>query len=109
MKEIKAIIQPYMLDKVLDALHKIDGLPGCIVSHATIYPRPQKKSEDEHALEPMQRTKLEMIVDEPLVEMVIKAIQTGARTGKIGDGKIFVLECVDVIRIRTGDRGIKAL
>lgn len=109
MKEIKAIIQPFMLDKVLDALHRIDGLPGCIVSHTTVYPRPGRQSENEHAMEPRARTKLEIVVDEPLVEKVIQAIQSSARTGKKGDGKIFVNECREVIRIRTGDRGINAI
>jgi nitrogen regulatory protein P-II 1 len=109
MKEIKAIIQPFMLDRVLDALHKIDGLPGCIVSHTTIYPRPGRISQDEHAMEPRARTKIEIVVDDPLVDAVVEAIQIGARTGKKGDGKIFIIECKDVVRVRTGERGVNAI
>ena len=109
MKEIKAVIQPFMLDKVLDALHQVEGLPGCIVSQISSYPRTLKKSENERAFEPSVRAKLEIVVDEPLVEKVVQIIQKNAHTGNKGDGKIFVLECKDAVRIRTGDRGEAAL
>lgn len=109
MKEIKAVIQPFMLDKVLDALHEVEGLPGCIVSQVTSYPRTQKKLTAERAWEPSDRAKLEIVVDDPMVEQVVQIIQKNALTGNKGDGKIFVIECTDVMRIRTGDRGSDAI
>jgi nitrogen regulatory protein PII len=108
MKEIKAILQPFMLDKVLDALREVEGLPGCIVSHVSAYPR-AKGSQSERGFEPRQCAKLEIVVDEPLVKKVVDIIQKNAHTGNKGDGKIFVIECTDVMRIRTGERGTGAL
>lgn len=111
MKEIKAFIQPFMLDKVLWALHEIDGLPGCTVSQVKGYGRsPGKDAKDnERALDSAERMKLEMVIPDRLVEQVIKAIQSHAHTGNRGDGKIFVIETVDVVAIRTGKRGEAAL
>lgn len=109
MKEIKAILQPFMLDKVLDALREVEGLPGCIVSHVSAYPRARKNSQGERGFEPRQCAKLEIVVDQPMVRKVVEVIQKNAHTGNKGDGKIFVIECTDVIRVRTGEWGPDAI
>ena len=108
MKEIKAIIQPFMLDKVLDALHQLAGIPGCIVSRVETHGRAGGLDVDERVAQ-ATKVKLELVVPDRLVEQVVKLIQTHAHTGNKGDGKIFVVETVDAVAIRTGERGEKAL
>ena len=108
MKEIKAIIQPFMLDKVLDALHEVAGIPGCVVSRVETHGRTAGVEVDARAAQ-STKVKLEIVVADRLVEQVVKLIQSHAYTGNKGDGKIFVIECVDAMAIRTGDRGEKAL
>lgn len=98
MKEIKAIIQPFMLDRVLDALRGIKGLPAATVSEVTGI-----------GLEPGQherptKTNLEIMVPDPLVESVLEAIRTHAHTGNPGDGRIFVIPIEETVKIRTGER-----
>ena len=98
MKEIKAIIQPFLLDRVLEALRGIKGLPAVTVSEVTGI-----------GLEPGQddrpvRTKLEIMVADPIVERVLEAIQTHAHTGNPGDGRIFVIPIEETVKIRTGER-----
>ena len=111
MKEIKAIIQPFLLDKVLDALHELENLPGCTVSEVRGYgrgPAPGEPSE-ERAYESAERIKLEIIVPDRMVGKVVETIRKSAHTGNKGDGKIFVIETVDAVAIRTNKRGEEAL
>ena len=108
MKEIKAILQPSALDKVLRALHGIKGLPGCTVSHVHGYQRSGAGSA-EFILEHEDRAKIELVVKDSDAKKVVEAIMNNARTGGPGDGKIFVIECVDIVSIRTGERGSAAV
>jgi nitrogen regulatory protein P-II 1 len=98
MKEIKAIIQPFALGPVLEGLRQLGNLPAVTVSTvqgiSIIHP--------EFALQ--ERIKLEIMVPESLVESLLQAIQKHARTGKPGDGRIFVLPVEDMVKIRTGER-----
>ncbi len=107
MKEIKAIIKPATLGTVLSALRLIEGLPGITISDVKGFGK-TKKAPDE-ILEHDHRTKLEIIVPDELAETTVKAIQDNARTGGKGDGKIFISEILDVVRIRTGERGRGAI
>ena len=108
MKEIKAIIQPAATEKVIRALRSMKGLPGCTVSHVHGYQKSNgasAESEPEHEA----RTKLEIVVRDSDAKKVIDAIAKNARTGGPGDGKIFVMECTEVVRIKTGERGNAAV
>jgi len=113
MKEIKALIQPFMLDKVLDALRDHAELPGLTVSEVVGWGRAAARKDDRvqaeggHAF--AKRTKLEMVVPDDMVESVIDLVSEAAHTGRPGDGKIFIIEVADVLRIRTGERGITAV
>ena len=113
MKEIKAIINPVMLGSVLSALRLIEGLPGITISEVRGFgktrKRPLKDESPDDILEHDHKTKLEIIVPDELAEIAIKAIQDNARTGGKGDGKIFLSEILDVVRIRTGERGRSAI
>jgi nitrogen regulatory protein P-II 1 len=104
MKEIKAIIQPHMADKVIDGLREIMELPGLIVSTVNAFGDARSAQVED---EPM--TKIEIVVPDALAETVIETMVRTVRTGRSGDGKIFVREVADVIRIRNGDRGESAL
>ena len=108
MKEIKAIIQTSVLDRVLRALRSIAGLPGCTVSHVHGYQRSDGGS-DEQAMEPGERIKLEIVVKNSDAKNVVETIAKNARTGGPGDGKIFVMDCEDVVSIRTGAHGDRAI
>lgn len=104
MKEIKAIIQPFMAEKVIDALAAINGLPGITVSEVMGFGRTRgrvQSSEDE-SIRCLKKTKLEIVVPDAMVSAVVESIKQHAHTGNIGDGKIFVLPVQDAIRIRTG-------
>ncbi|MFN7970940.1 MAG: P-II family nitrogen regulator [Acidobacteriota bacterium] len=113
MKEIKAIIQPFMLEKVLEALDAMEGLPGLTVSEVRGWGRSRAanaKNTSEiagHAFAP--KTKIEIVVGDELADKVIDVIVGSARTGHVGDGKVFVQEIVDAVRISTGARGDQAL
>ena len=98
MKEIKAIIQPFMLDAVLDKLHEIEGLPGITVSEARAI------SPERGQYAQIVKTKLEIMVPEHLVDAVVDAIRQRAHTGNAGDGRIFVIQIEKAISIRTGER-----
>ena len=98
MKEIKAIIQPFMLDTVLEALHRIEGLPGITLSEA------RAVSVQPGRYEQIVKTKLEIMVPEPLVDLVVQTIQRTAHTGGIGDGRIFVIPIEQAVKIRSGER-----
>ena len=113
MKEIKAIIKPFILEKVLDALDAMDDLPGVTISEVMGWGRlPGRRSEKDvvhagHAF--AKRIKLEIVVKDEQTEQVVTAVAAAARTGHPGDGKIFVLDVLDVVRIRTGERGSDVL
>lgn len=94
MKEIKAIIQPFLLDGVLDALHNIEGLPGVTVSKA------RAVSMKQGHYEQVVKVKLEILVADAMVEPVVQAIQEYAHTGNPGDGGIFVIPIEQSVRIR---------
>lgn len=112
MKKIEAVIKPFKLDEVKDALQDI-GVQGMTVLEAKGYGRQKGHSElyrgAEYVIDFLPKIKLEVVVSDDLAPAVIDAIQTAARTGKIGDGKIFVTTLEDVIRIRTGETGAQAI
>jgi nitrogen regulatory protein P-II 1 len=113
VKEIKAIIQPFVAGKVLDALHQIPEMPGVTVSEVRGYGRRReaKPGDRDSGVEVFgdRRVKLETVVPEPLVDQVTEAIARAAHTGNPGDGKIFVIPVWDVVKIRTGQRGEGAI
>lgn len=112
MKKIEAIIKPFKLDEVKDALQDI-GVQGMTVLEAKGYGRQKGHSElyrgAEYVIDFLPKIKIEIVVADDLAPAVIDAIQSAARTGKIGDGKIFVSTLEDVIRIRTGETGSQAI
>ena len=112
MKKIEAVIKPFKLDDVKEALQDI-GVQGMTVLEAKGYGRQKGHSElyrgAEYVIDFLPKIKIEVVVADDLAPAVIDAIQTAARTGKIGDGKIFVSSLEDVIRIRTGETGAQAI
>ena len=112
MKKIEAIIKPFKLDEVKDALHEI-GLQGLTVVEAKGFGRQKGHTElyrgAEYVVDFLPKVKIEVVCADDLVDRAIEAIQQAARTGRIGDGKIFVTDVHDVIRIRTGERGEDAV
>ena len=112
MHKIEAIIQPSKLDEVKDALIEI-GVQGITVLEARGHGRQKGHTEfyrgREYAVDLLPKVKLELVVSEAMLEKSIQAIMTAARTGKIGDGKIFVSRIDDAIRIRNDERGEIAL
>ena len=112
MKKIEAVIQPFKLDEVKDALIKI-GVEGITVSEVRGHGRQKGHTEvyrgSEYKVDMLPEVKLEMVVRDALLNPVVEALTTAARTGKIGDGKIFVATVEEAIRIRNGDRGESAL
>lgn len=112
MRKIEAVIQPFRLDDVKDALIKI-GVEGMTVSEVRGHGRQKGHTEvyrgAEYRVDLLPKVKLEMVVRDSLANAVVETITTAARTGKIGDGKIFVSAVETAIRIRNGDRGESAL
>jgi nitrogen regulatory protein P-II 1 len=112
MKKIEAIIKPFKLDEVKDALHEV-GLKGITVTEAKGFGRQKGHTElyrgAEYVVDFLPKVKIEIVLDDPMVERAIEAIQRAAHTGRIGDGKIFVTSVEEVIRIRTGERGSDAI
>jgi nitrogen regulatory protein P-II 1 len=112
MKKIEAIIKPFKLDEVKAALAKV-GVPGLTVIEAKGFGRQKGHTElyrgAEYVVDFLPKVKVEILVEDDRVADVVEAITTGAHTGKIGDGKVFILPVEDVLRIRTGERGIAAL
>ena len=112
MKKIEAIIQPHKLEDVKEALKAI-GIDGMTISEVRGHGRQKGHKEvyrgQEYQSDLLPKTKLEIVVPEAKLQEVIKAVTTAARTGKIGDGKIFVYEVVEAIRIRNDDRGEAAV
>ena len=112
MKYIVAIIKPHRLDPVRDALAEI-GVTGMTVSEVQGYGRQRGQKEiyrgAEYEVHFLPKVKLELATDDDLAEQAIEAVQTTAQTGQIGDGKIFVLDLAQAIRIRTGETDQNAL
>ena len=112
MKLITAVIKPFKLDEVKDALHEI-GLQGLTVMEAKGFGRQKGHTElyrgAEYVVDFLPKVKIEAAVDDAIVDRVIEAIESAARTGKIGDGKVFVSTLEQVVRIRTGETGKDAL
>ena len=112
MKKIEAIIKPFKLDEVKEALQKI-GIKGITVSEVKGFGRQKGHTElyrgAEYVIDFVPKEKIEAVVEDSMVESAIEAIQAAARTDRIGDGKIFVFNIDEVIRIRTGETGEDAL
>jgi nitrogen regulatory protein P-II 2 len=112
MKMITAIIKPFKLDEVREALSSI-GVQGITVTEVKGFGRQKGHTElyrgAEYVVDFLPKTKVEAAVDDGMVDSVIEAIENAARTGKIGDGKIFVSDLEQVVRIRTGETGKDAL
>jgi nitrogen regulatory protein P-II 1 len=112
MKKIEAIIKPFKLDDVREALHEI-GITGMTVTEVKGFGRQKGHTElyrgAEYVVDFLPKVKLELVVKEDHLERCIEAISNAARTGKIGDGKIFVTTVEQVIRIRTGETGTDAI
>lgn len=112
MKKIEAIIKPFKLDEVKDALQGV-GVNGLTVSEVKGFGRQRGHTEVfrgvEYQVDFVPKVKVEVVVEDAAVPAVIEAICKAAQTGKIGDGKIFLLPMDDAIRIRTGERGSDAL
>jgi nitrogen regulatory protein P-II 2 len=112
MKLITAIIKPFKLDDVRKAISDI-GVKGVTVSEVRGFGRQRGHTEiyrgAEYAVEFVPKTKIEIAVEDSLADQVIEAIVTSAKTGKVGDGKIFVFDLDQVVRIRTNERGADAI
>ena len=112
MKRIEAIIKPFKLDEVKDALTEL-GVYGMTVSEVRGFGRQKGHKEayrgTEYTIEFVPKTKIEVVVPDPMVEKVVETIVRTAKTGSIGDGKIFVSNLEGVVRIRTGESGDRAL
>jgi len=112
MKKIEAIIKPFKLDDVKEALQEI-GLQGMTVVEAKGFGRQKGHTElyrgAEYVVDFLPKLKIEVVVGDDQVDAVLEAIQKAAKTGKIGDGKIFVLDVANVVRIRTGETGQAAI
>jgi nitrogen regulatory protein P-II 1 len=112
MKKIEAIIKPFKLDEVKEALQEV-GLQGITVTEAKGFGRQKGHTElyrgAEYVVDFLPKVKIEVVVDDQLSERAVEAIQQAAKTDRIGDGKIFVYSVEDAVRIRTGERGNDAL
>jgi len=112
MRKVEAIIKPFKLDDVKNSLDAI-GIKGMTVSEVKGYGRQKGHKEiyrgAEYVVDFLPKVKIEVVVDEGMTESVVNAIREAANTGKIGDGKIFVLPVENVIRVRTGETGKEAI
>jgi nitrogen regulatory protein P-II 1 len=112
MKKIEAVVKPFKLDEVKNALTKI-GVQGMTVTEVKGFGRQKGHTEvyrgAEYTIDFVPKAKIELIVTDELVHQVLDTIERAAKTGKIGDGKIFVFPVEEVIRIRTGERGRDAI
>ena len=112
MKKIEAIIKPFKLDEVKDALNEI-GIQGMTVTEVKGFGRQKGHTElyrgAEYVVDFIPKIKIEIVTPDNLVSKVVSTIEKVAKTGKIGDGKIFVLDVKDALRIRTGERGEAAI
>jgi nitrogen regulatory protein P-II 1 len=112
VKKIEAIIKPFKLDDVKDALHEV-GVSGITVTEVKGFGRQKGHTElyrgAEYVVDFLPKVKIEVVVEDELVARAVEAIENGARTGRIGDGKIFVLPVEQAIRVRTGETGHDAI
>jgi len=112
VKKIEAVIKPFKLDEVKEALHDV-GVSGITVTEAKGFGRQKGHTElyrgAEYVVDFLPKVRLEVVVDDDQAERVIEAITNAARTGRIGDGKIFVSAIESAVRIRTGERDSDAL
>jgi nitrogen regulatory protein P-II 1 len=112
MKKIEAIIKPFKLDEVKEGLQEV-GIQGITVTEAKGFGRQKGHTElyrgAEYVVDFLPKVKLEVVIDDELAERAVEAIQNAAKTGRIGDGKIFLSTVEEAIRIRTGERGNDAL
>ena len=112
MKKIEAVIKPFKLDEVKEALQEV-GLKGMTVTEVKGFGRQKGHTElyrgAEYVVDFLPKVKIELVVEDAIVERAVEAIQASAKTDRIGDGKIFISPVEDAIRIRTGERGADAL
>ena len=112
MKKIEAIIKPFKLNEVKDALHEI-GVQGMTVSEVKGFGRQKGHTEiyrgSEYTVDFLPKVKIELVLPDTQIQSAVEAIVKSARTGKIGDGKVFVMPVEDAVRIRTEERGDKAV
>ena len=112
IKKIEAIIKPFKLDEVKEALHAI-GIQGLTVIEAKGFGRQKGHTElyrgAEYVVDFLPKVKIEIVLEDSQVERAIEAISEAAHTGRIGDGKIFISSIEEVVRIRTGERGVDAI
>ena len=112
MKKIEAVIKPFKLDEVKEALNKL-GIKGMTITEVKGYGRQKGHKEiyrgAEYMVDLIPKIKIEIVLEDSLVEQAVQTIMQAARTDKIGDGKIFILNVEDVIRVRTGERGAEAI
>jgi len=112
MKKVEAIIKPFKLDDVKEALNGI-GIQGMTISEVKGYGRQKGHKEiyrgAEYVVDFIPKVKVEIVINDDITEQVVKTIQQAANTEKIGDGKIFVLQVEDAVRVRTGEQGTDAI
>ena len=112
MKKVEAIIKPFKLDEVKEALHEV-GIQGITVTEAKGFGRQKGHTElyrgAEYVVDFLPKVMVQIVMDDSMVERAVEAIQQAAKTGRIGDGKIFVSDVIQVIRIRTGETGEEAI
>ena len=112
MKKVEAIIKPFKLDDVKEALHEL-GIKGLTVTEAKGFGRQKGHTElyrgAEYVVDFLPKVKIEVVVEDAMLEGAVEAIQRSAHTGRIGDGKIFIAAIDAVIRIRTGETGAQAI
>jgi nitrogen regulatory protein P-II 1 len=112
MKKVEAIIKPFKLDDVKEALHEL-GIKGLTVTEAKGFGRQKGHTElyrgAEYVVDFLPKVKIEVVVEDAILDRAVEAIQQAARTGRIGDGKIFVSAIDEAIRIRTGEVGTAAI
>ena len=112
MKKIEAIIKPFKLDEVKDALSEV-GLAGMTVTEVKGFGRQKGHTEvyrgSEYTVDFLPKIKLEVVVGDGQLDDAVKAITESAKTGKIGDGKVFILSVEEAVRIRTGEKGEEAV
>jgi nitrogen regulatory protein P-II 1 len=112
MKKIEAIIKPFKLDEVKNALHEV-GVTGMTVTEVKGFGRQKGHTEvyrgAEYVIDFLPKLKIEVVLDDSLVERAVQVVQDAARTDKIGDGKIFVVRVEQAVRIRTGEQGPDAV
>lgn len=112
MKKVEAIVKPFKLDEVKDALAEV-GIQGMTVTEVKGFGRTGGKKEvyrgSAYVVDFVPKVKIEVVVPDSLVHQVLEAIEKSAKTGRIGDGKIFVIPIEEAVRIRTGERGDEAI